>query len=151
MGVNRVPAMEMRVLRNIARPSNEVFDFLADASNNPLWQGGMQSCRWTSPLPIGVGSTYEQQARFLGRAITSTFVVTEFEPGRRIALRTLESTFPIEVERQVEQSGSGTCRVSAIIRGGPNGRLAALLAPVANRLAQRSIDRDYDRLVEYLE
>ena len=141
----------MRVLRNIARPSDEVFDFLADASNNPLWQSGMQSCRWTSPLPIGVGSTYEQQARFLGRAITSTFVVTEFEPERQIVLRTLESTFPIEVQRRGEQSGSGTCQVSAIICGGPNGRLAALLAPVANRLAQRSIDRDYDRLVEYLE
>ncbi len=42
----------------IARPAEDVFAFLADAENNPRWQRGMRSCRWTSDGPIDVGSTF---------------------------------------------------------------------------------------------
>jgi hypothetical protein len=34
----------------------------------------------------------------MGKNIKSSFVVTEFEPGRRIAIETVESTFPIQVD-----------------------------------------------------
>lgn len=32
----------------------------------------MRSCRWTSDPPIGVGSTYDQVASFLGREIITS-------------------------------------------------------------------------------
>ena len=143
--------MEMSVTREIARPADEVFDYLADVSNNPSWQKGMQSCEWTSEPPIGGGSTYSQLARFMGKNIKSSFVVTEFEPGRRIAIKTVESTFPIQVERRVEPTGPDSCRVSAQIGGGPDKGVAKLLAPIMARVAQKSVDGDYDRLVELLE
>ena len=143
--------MKMSVTREIARPADEVFKYFADASNNPSWQKGMQSCEWTSEPPIGKGSTYSQHARFMGKDIRSSFVVTEFEPGRLIAIETVESTFPIQVERRVESTGPDSCRVSAQIGGGPERGLAKLLEPMMAGSAQRSIDRDYDRLVELLE
>ncbi len=92
-----------------------------------------------------------QHARFMGKNIKSSFVVTEFEPGRRIAIKTVESTFPIHVERRVEPTGSDSCRVSAQIGGGPDKGVAKLLTPIMARVAQKSVDRDYDRLVELLE
>jgi len=143
--------MEMSVTREIARPADEVFDYLADVSNNPSWQKGMQSCEWTSEPPIGGGSTYSQLARFMGKNIKPSFVVTEFEPGRRIAIKTVESTFPIQVVRRVEPTGPDSCRVSAQIGGGPDKGVAKLLAPIMARVAQKSVDGDYDRLVELLE
>lgn len=48
-----------------------------------------------------------QHARFLGRDIRSTFVVTECEPGRLIAIKSVESTFPIQVERRVVADKQG--------------------------------------------
>lgn len=67
--------MKMSVTREIARPAGEGFDYLADVSDNPSWQKGMQSCEWTSELPIGSGSTYSQHARFMGKSIKSSVVV----------------------------------------------------------------------------
>lgn len=143
--------MEMSATRDIGRPAEDVFEFLADAANNPTWQRGMRSCAWTSMPPIGPGSTYEQHARFMGRDVRTTFVVTAYEAGRRIVITSVESPFPIEVERAVEPTGLRSCRVSATIRGGPERRFAWLAAPLVGRMAQSSIDGDYDRLVALLE
>ena len=149
--VGRVIGMEMSATRTINRPADEVFGFFADAANNPLWQNGMWSRTWTSEPPIGVGSTYEQHARFMGGNVRSTFVVTVYEPGRRIALESVESTFPIEVDRAAELAIGDTLTVTAVISGGPQGTIAGLVGPFVGRIAQNSINRDYDRLVELLE
>lgn len=139
--------MHVTVQRTIPKPASEVFEFFSDASNNPQWQKGMVSCTWASDDPIAVGSTYEQVATFMGKEIRSTFSVTEYEPGRRIVIDTIESTFPIHVERKVEPINNVSCRVSAVISGGPGG-VMKLLARLTDKMAQRSIEADYDRLVE---
>ena len=136
--------MHVTVEREIPQAAQEVFAFFSDASNNPKWQKGMVSCAWTSDGPIDVGSTYEQVAGFMGKEIRSTFEVTTFEPGRRIVIDTIESTFPIHVDRTVEPIDAESCRVSATISGGPGG-VMKLLAPLTDKMAKRS--DDYDRLV----
>jgi uncharacterized membrane protein len=151
LDVGSVIGMEMGATRHINQPADEVFRFFADAANNPLWQSGMRSCTWTSEPPIGVGSTYEQHARFMGKNVRSTFVVTVYEPGRRITIKSVESTFPIEVDRAVAPTGPESCRVTAVITGRPEGTIAGLVGPFVGRMAQNLIDRDYDRLVEVLE
>ena len=142
--------MRMTAIREINRPVAEVFEFFSDAANNPKWQAGMVSCEWMTPPPIKVGSTYEQHARFMGRDVKSVFSVTEYEPGRSITIETIESTFPITVQRTVEPTGTGSCMVHAEIGGGPTG-LLKLLAPLVRGKAQRSVDADYDRLKALLE
>lgn len=149
--VGSVTAMQMGATRHINQPADVVFKFVADASNNPLWQSGMKSCTWTSEPPVGVGSTYEQHARFMGKSVRSTFVVTVFELGRRVTIKSVESTFPIEVDRAVVPTGPESCRVTAVISGGPQGTIAGLVGPFVGRMAQNLINRDYDRLVEVLE
>ncbi len=138
--------MELFATRLIERPAAEVADFFFDATNNPTWQRGMRRCEWVTPGPIGVGSTYVQEASFLGRTISSRFEVTEHTPGRSITIRTIESTFPIEVTRTVEPIDAASSRVTARISGGPGG-VFRLFGPLIRRLAQRSVDADYDRLV----
>lgn len=140
----------MTATRVIARPADEVAEFLSDASNNPRWQKGMVSCQWTTAAPIAVGSIYEQKARFMGRDVVSTFEVTAFEPGRLMAIDTIDSTFPIRVVRRVEPIDDGSCRVSAEISGGPEKGPMKWLEPLMAGRAQRSVDADYDRLVQLL-
>lgn len=142
--------MRMTATREINRSAAEVFAFFADASNNPKWQLGMVSCEWTSSPPIGVGSIYEQHAKFMGRDVRSVFRVKEFEPGRSIKIETIESTFPIDVHRWVESTGADSCTVNAEIGGGPEGFLK-LLTPLMSGKAQKSVDADYDRLKELLD
>ncbi|HUF14299.1 MAG TPA: SRPBCC family protein [Acidimicrobiia bacterium] len=143
--------MELFAAREIHRPASEVFAFFSDAANNPKWQSGMISCRWTTEPPIAVGSRYQQQARFLGRDVNSTFVVKALEPGRMVEIETIDSTFPIRVRRIVEPLSEESCRVRAEISGGPERGPLKWLGPLVSRRAQRSVDADYDRLVQLLE
>jgi uncharacterized membrane protein len=134
----------------IDRPADEVFAFLADAENNPTWQRGMQRCQWTTTPPIREGSIYKQEARMLGKAITSTFEVVELEPGRRITIRTIESTFPIKVTRSVEPTGEATCIARAHVTGDPSG-VFKLAAPLMRKMVERSVRGDYRQLKQLLE
>lgn len=134
----------------VDRPAGEVFAFLADAENNPAWQTGMVRCRWTTEAPIRVGSVYEQEARFLGRPITSTFEVIDLEPGRSVTIRTIESTFPIEVTRSTEPLGDDRTRVRARVTGDPSG-VFRIAAPIMRAMVGRSVRGDYRRLKAHLE
>ncbi len=141
--------MKLTATRDIARSASDVFAFLADAANNPSWQNGMKTCKWTTPAPVAVGSRYDQEASFLGRPVLSTFEVSELDAGCRIVIETTKSTFPIRVERRVDPLTTSTCRVTAQIEGGPSVPRSVQL--LVGWLAQRSVNRDYDRLVTLLE
>lgn len=141
--------IDVTAAADVARPADEVFAFIADMSNNPRWQQGQESCTWTSPPPIGVGSTYDQRARFLGREIVSSFEVVEYEPDRRIRIRTVDGPMPMDITREVDPLGEDGARVRATIRGGPTG-LLRLLDPLTRRMVQRSVRGDYARLAELL-
>lgn len=130
-------------------PPDELFAFVADAENNPAWQQGMQSCTWLTGPPIAVGSVYEQHARFMGRDIRSTFEVVELAEGRRIRIVTTTSTMPLDVTREVSPVDGGGSRVTATIRGGPEG-MVALLDPLTERIVRRSVRADYRRLAALL-
>ena len=135
----------------INKPAAEVFEFLANPENNPKWQGGMVSCEITSPAPWGLGSTYAQQAKFMGRDIISNFEITAYEPGRLIRGDTVESSFPISFTRIVEpdESGAGS-KVQAIVTGDASGFIK-LFTPLMNWMVGRSIRADYRKLKEILE
>lgn len=138
--------MELESTIEVDRPAREVFDYLADFENNPKWQGGMRSCRWTSEGPIGVGSTYVQEARFLGRSIETHFRVTAFEAGRTVSIESTKSTFPIQVTRSVTPIDAQRCQVRAHVRGQPTG-----IVKLLSGMAKKMIAKDYAALKRVLE
>ena len=134
----------------IARPAAAVFEFIADVGNNPRFQSGMRSCAWTSAPPTGVGSTYDQVAAFLGRAIVSKFVVDEYEPGRRIRFRAASGPLGIVERRTVTPLADDRSAVEVVLDGDPGGmfrRAGPLLQPIVSR----SVKADYRRLKAVLE
>ena len=130
---------------DIQRAPDEVFSYLAEFEDNPAWQGGMVACRWTSATRLEVGSTYDQEARFLGRSILTSFVVSAYTPGESIAIESTRSTFPIQVTRSVEAIDGG-CRVTAHVRGQPTG-----LFKLFSGMVPRSVAKDYAELKRVLE
>lgn len=142
--------IEVDIVREVGRDADEVFAYWSDWTNNPTWQTGMDRCVWTSEPPLEVGSTYDQEATFLGRPIRSSFEVVEHEPGHRLRIRTTESTIPLDITREVTPLPDGGTRLHALIRGNPTG-LLGLLEPLTQRMVARNVRKDYDRLVELLE
>lgn len=141
--------IEVPIERTVAGDPDAVFAFLADHSNNPTWQTGMESCTWTTPPPIGVGSRYDQVARFLGREIRTTFEVTAYEPGRSITIDSLSGPLDLHITRSVAGVGEGT-RIEALIQGTPTG-LMRVFEPLMAGKVRKDINADYDRLVAMLD
>ena len=93
-----------------------------------------------------VGSTYVQEASFLGRPIHTHFEVVAVDPGRSISIESTQSTFPIQVTRSVQPVDEGTCDVTAHIRGQPKG-----LLKLFGGMVRRSVAKDYAELRRTLE
>jgi hypothetical protein len=56
-----------RVSVCIARPLEDVYTFVEDARNRPLWDDSVDSKELTSPEPIGVGSTVRTKLHSMAR------------------------------------------------------------------------------------
>jgi uncharacterized membrane protein len=133
----------------IDRPLEDVFAFIANVENNPVWQTGMQEAEITSEGPIGVGSTYSQLAKFLGRPVESTFEIVEYEDNHKIKGRSTSGSFPITFTRTAVSTPEGT-KVSALIEGDASG-FFRLAEPLLNRMVQRQVKADYSKLKTLLE
>ena len=89
-------------------------------------------------------------ARFLGRTIVTSFVVTALEPGRSITNQSVSGTFPITVTRTVAENGPSACRAGAQVRGSPGG-LFKLASPLMKKMVESSVRKDWSQLKEMLE
>ncbi len=69
----------------IARPIADVFAFATNFENNPKWETNFQDVKRTSSGPIGVGTTFQCVLKVPGQRVESRFVITEFEPNRKIS------------------------------------------------------------------
>jgi hypothetical protein len=134
----------------IDRPALEVFAFVSEFPNNPRWQRGQRECRWTSPPPLQVGSTYDQHARFLGRDLVNSFRVIELEAGARVKFTSTGGTFPLTITRTVEPLGDARARFTERVAGDPRG-VYRIAEPILRLLVKASIKRDFPRLKALLE
>jgi len=141
--------LKVNIAITIDRAAEDVFAFISDFENNPKWQDGMQKCTFISPPPLGVDSTYDQEAKFLGRPILSTFKVIAYEPGRMVKATTTSSSFPITFTRMVEPAGERS-RVTAVIEGDASG-FFRIATPLMRWMVNRSINKDYAKLKQLLE
>ena len=134
---------------DIDHPPEKVFEFISNFENNPLWQGGMVKCEFLTDGPLTVGSRYQQEARFMGRPVYSTFEVLEYEPNKRIKASSISGSFPITFTRWVEDK-AGKARVQALIEGDASG-FFKLASPLMRWMVNRSIQKDYKKLKALLE
>jgi uncharacterized protein YndB with AHSA1/START domain len=68
----------------IDRPIQQVFDYIADGTNNPDWRAGVLEIERTS-ADEGVGATYRQVLQGPGgRRIAGDYRVTTFLPPNRL-------------------------------------------------------------------
>ncbi len=68
----------------IERPTEEVFDFVADERNEPRYNPKMRRAELISQGPIGVGTRFRAETASMGRAVQMVIEFTGFERPRRI-------------------------------------------------------------------
>lgn len=131
--------MRAELTIEIARTPEDVFSYLTDVSNLPLWQTGVK----TATLRNG---RIEESRSLLGRELNTTLEVVEQEEPRLFTLRALDSPVPFTVRHELEPTSAGT-RLSVTAEGDVPGFAAGLLA----RGAERQFRKDFERLKKILE
>jgi uncharacterized membrane protein len=113
----------------IQRPAGEVFAFLADFGNIPMWNYAIDETHKTSAGPVGVETRYRQTRSIPGRSVED-FEVTVFEPASRLAIQGQIGPFQATISYQLEAAAGVTKLVNNVELNPPQAmpRLLALLA-----------------------
>ena len=133
----------------IGRPLDQVWAFVMEPMNDPLWQGPVIEVHCEVGAPVEVGSQIEQVSQFLGRRFEITFLVTEHEPMSRSSVQAMSGPVPIRGTYRFAPEGSGT-RFTMEGETEAHG-LFRLAEPVFSRMARREWENCCQTLKELLE
>jgi uncharacterized protein YndB with AHSA1/START domain len=137
----------------IHRPPADVFAALADPAEDPRWATAVVAARRVPAGPLTAGARFEQTVRLAGRRMRIAGIVSEYEPGRRIALAPVpRGAGPLKYvagTRTVEPvDGGARVTFGAHGRSGLFGGRAEPLVTWAVRRAFRRSLRDLKRALE---
>jgi hypothetical protein len=132
----------------VNRPPAEVFTFVSDLENDPPWSGAAE-LRRTSPGPLGVGTTFRQRDRFLGRPLELSMAVVGYQSNHQIALRATSRGLSLAGARTVQPVGAAT---RLTVTGGGHARGVLRLAePLLVAAGRRRLRRQLGSLKRLLE
>jgi len=132
----------------INRGPGEVFAFLAQFENVPLWNYAISETRKVTSGPVGVGSRY-RQTRTLPTPGAETFEVTEFEPDRRLSIDGALGPLRGEVTYLLAPAGTATVLTNTMNLQ-PSGPLR-LVAPLAVSRVKSAVAANLETLQRILE
>ena len=131
-----MPAVEESVV--IARPPQEVFDFLARFENLSAYDAFVTASGPVGDGPPGLGTRGWGRTRFMGQQFDWMVEFTEFEPPRRMASRSVDGKRDLTATFTLESAGGGT-RVTERLE--TEARMAGLLGKLPDPLVKRLLSR----------
>jgi uncharacterized protein YndB with AHSA1/START domain len=136
---------EVTIRRRVA----DVFAFVADLSNTPLWQQGVVHSESITPGPIRVGHMFDEDVKVAWFHVATRCVVTELEANQRMVFEASSSPLEYRAEFWFEPVDGGTrlrVRGSGRMRG-----VWRLLEPVLQADATRTAKDEVGRIKSHLE
>lgn len=136
----------------IHRSPEEVFAFFNNRANDERWMASVVESEWHDPAaPTGVGRRGRMVMNAMGRR---EFIdeVTEYEPGRLVAHRSVSGPMVIHTACIAEPAGEG-CRVTVTYEPErlPGGVFGRMMAPLTSRIVRRNYRADLVRLKDIVE
>lgn len=125
-------ALLFDVSETIDRPIEDVWKYLSDPSLFAVWMPGVESSRAQGSEPITAGSTFV----FVARGAERTAQVVDYEPQKKISLRSIQGPITATYEYRLSPDGDGTS-VSLVADCSARG-WGVLIAPLVRILARRA-------------
>ena len=130
-------------------PVEEVFAFVADQANAPLWQSGILEVRRNGGGPIGVGTGYTFVRKLMGRRLEATNEYIEYEPNKKIVFRSTSGPMDFRAGYLTEPVADGT-QLTSWIEMQPRG-FAGLAEPLIASGLRRDVEANLVELKDLLE
>jgi carbon monoxide dehydrogenase subunit G len=140
----------MKVERNIsiARPSDEVFSYIADIRNDPRWHTDVLEVQSSSDV-VGIGTVFSVKVKPSMGVSEGTMTVSRLEQGKLVEFRGRMGKMEPTVTNICEPDPQGT-RVTRRVEIGPPG-LMRLMTPLMKRMIGKSNDGFLANLKRLLE
>ncbi|MFZ2016866.1 MAG: SRPBCC family protein [Nocardioides sp.] len=133
----------------IARPVEEVFDYVADQTNEPQYNPAMVRADKIGVSPLGVGTRFSSAVHTAGRTVDMIIEVLSYDRPRLLASRTVMKQADIHYILRFEAVPAGTrMQWSGGVR--PQGPLR-LLTPVVGWIGRRQEQRIWSSMKQRLE
>jgi uncharacterized protein YndB with AHSA1/START domain len=135
----------------IERPIEELFEYVSTPENDPTWVSVSIRNQRTSPGPMRVGMTIEEDVKIFRRTSRDTWEVTEYEPPTVIACRATSGLLSGGVVRLRCEPVEGGTRLTHAVEYEPRGiyyKTIAPLMPWASKWLIASMDRTLKDLLE---
>ena len=133
----------------IARPVEDVFDFVADQTNEPTYNPQMARCEQVAPGPVAVGTRFRSLMRSRLAEVPMESEVLELERPRRVRTRTTMDSAVVDGSLSFAPAGAGT-RMSWDWDLRPTGPVRHL-GPLVGVLGRRQEARIWAGLKRHLE
>ena len=133
----------------IDRPVEDVFAVLSNLEDTPKWSSSALEAKVTSAGPVGVGATARYVDKFLGRRIESEVEITEFEPNRKITMKSTSGPLSFRGSMALEGIGGGT-RIDTTFEA-ESGGFFSLAEPMFMRMGKRQLEHDLANLKDLME
>jgi carbon monoxide dehydrogenase subunit G len=134
---------------SIARPIEDVFDFIADERNEPKYNPRMTRVEKVTPGPVAKGTRWSATVESRGRPLDREIEVTDYTRPTRLGSTTSMSTGEIHGALTFEPDPVGT-RISWSWKLQPKG-LFRVLGPLITRIGRRQDAELWASLKRYLE
>lgn len=132
----------------IKRPVKQVFDFILDGTNGPLWRPGVQDIQRVTNKPDGVGSKFKQGMKGPGGRIDADYEIVQCDPNALIKFQVTAGPARPTGTYMFEAAGDSTT-VTFILDYQPKG-LSKLMEPMIQKEMQGQV-ATLSNLKTYLE
>lgn len=144
-----MPVIEESVF--IARPPQEVFEFLIKSENIPVWDSSVVQAEQVGDGPVGVGTRTKGSSNVLGRHFDWVSENTHFDPPNKTVIRSVEGKFDFTITDTLESEGDGTRLTHRIDAGtGLGGVFGKLADPFVQKAHTRTVRANLETLADLL-
>jgi uncharacterized protein YndB with AHSA1/START domain len=134
----------------IDRPVEEVFAYLTDIDRQPEWVAPMTESRKTSSGPTGVGTTFQQAVKFMGRSMDLNGEITSYQAPNLYAFQAKNGPMHMEMQFTLQSDGPESTRVTQVASGESAG-FFKLADPILARSMKKQFVADLETLKTLLE
>ncbi|WP_182976818.1 SRPBCC family protein [Arthrobacter cheniae] len=142
--------IQLETHTELQAPASKVFDFVADNTNVPRWQSGIDEIQRITPGPIGVGTEHELTRRFAGMKIVGRNRYIAYKPGRFVAFEIPSGKMNGVASYLVEPTGANTCQLISKVDFQVVG-LAQFATPLLKLLFKRDDKKALAKLKNLME
>ena len=133
----------------IDRPADEVFAYVTDPGKLATWQSNTVSSTPEPPGPVRLGTRLREVHKGPGgKEFPSLVEVTEYDPGRRFALRVVEGT-PVHADMTFEPTATGGTLFRFRAHGSLSGPMR-LTEPLLGRMLRKQFTQQCTTLKQTL-